>query len=79
VYSEYWIAEKALLLFPSTMNTEISVVDFIAFNAIERQVENLKVSIKKHEFSLGKIAIFKTENEKEVLDENIGSTILDWF
>lgn len=63
VYNEYWNAQKAMLLYPST-KTDLG--NFIPFDKIESKES-------QHQCKLSKISIF---NESNILDENIGERIL---
>lgn len=63
VYNEYWNAQKAILLYPST-KTDFG--NFIPFDKI-------KSKEKHHQCKLSKTTIF---NENNILDENIGEHIL---
>ena len=63
VYNDYWNAQKAILLYPST-KTDFGT--FIPFNKIESKE-------KHHECKLSKTTIF---NEDNILDEAIGKRIL---
>ncbi|MES2862769.1 MAG: restriction endonuclease [Bacteroidota bacterium] len=64
VYNDYWVSNKAMLLYPSN-------------NTIEIYDENKNKFIGKHHTcSLGKISIF---NEVGKLDDKIGTQILKWF
>ncbi|WP_299060433.1 restriction endonuclease [uncultured Polaribacter sp.] len=64
VYNEYWNAEKAILLYPST-KTDFG--EFISFDEIESKE-------KHHQCKLSKTTIFNQKNE---LDDLIGERILD--
>jgi 5-methylcytosine-specific restriction enzyme subunit McrC len=63
VYNDYWNAQKAILLYPST---KTGFGKFIPFDKIEGKE-------KHHECKLSKTTIF---NENNVLDEGIGQRIL---
>jgi 5-methylcytosine-specific restriction enzyme subunit McrC len=63
VYNDYWNAQKAILLYPST-KTDFG--NFIPFDKIESKE-------KHHQCKLSKTTIF---NENNILDENIGERIL---
>ena len=65
VYNDYWQSDKAMLLYPSNTTKEIKEEDFELFKN------------NKHACSLGKISIFA--EDKETLNETIGTTILKWF
>ena len=65
VYNDYWDSRKAMLLYPSNETKEFKENDFVPF-------EN-----NKHACSLGKVSIF--DSETDTLNENIGTTILEWF
>ena len=65
VYNVYWKSKKAMLLYPSSTTQEIKEEDFIKFDT------------KKHSCSLGKISIFK--NGSDMLNDAIGTDILNWF
>ena len=64
VYNDYWNAQKAILLYPST-KTDFG--EFISFDEIDNKE-------KHHQCKLSKTTIF---NESNVLDENIGERILN--
>lgn len=64
VYNDYWNAQKAILLYPSTTTTDFG--KFINFNKIDSKEEH-------HQCKLSKTTIF---NEVNILDENIGRRIL---
>lgn len=63
VYNDYWNAQKAILLYPST-KTDFG--EFIHFNKIDGKE-------KHHQCKLSKTTIF---NEINNLDDNIGKRIL---
>lgn len=65
-----------MLLYPSNKSNEISSNDFISYNEIVSEVDNVK---NNHACALGKVSIFKNNNGNLVLDESIGETILNWF
>ena len=71
VYNEYWGADKAMLLYPSN-TTSFSEEEFISFNPLNDGKEH-------HKCALGKISIFKSEDDQLILDDKIGEKILDWF
>lgn len=70
VYNEYWNSNKAMLLYPSSSTKNIEATNFIAFDKTPHNQT-------PHRCCLGKISIFKEKSN--VLNENIGTTILDWF
>jgi 5-methylcytosine-specific restriction enzyme subunit McrC len=63
VYNDYWNAQKAILLYPST-KTDFG--NFIPFDKVESKE-------KHHQCKLSKTTIF---NENNILDQNIGERIL---
>ncbi|OXA73021.1 hypothetical protein B0A67_06145 [Flavobacterium aquidurense] len=64
VYNDYWESTKAMLLYPSNKS------DFKGFKKFEGDDS-------KHKCGLGKISIF--EEGTNILDQNIGDKIIDWF
>jgi 5-methylcytosine-specific restriction enzyme subunit McrC len=67
VYNEYWDSKKALLLYPSSNQSE--QIPFEGFVPIDGKTN--------HKCGIGKISIFTDDDKK--LDDTIGSTILKWF
>ena len=71
VYNEYWGSTKAMLLYPSKV-TSFAEEDFIGFDPLAGNENH-------HKCALGKISIFKNEEDRLVLDDEIGNKILSWF
>jgi 5-methylcytosine-specific restriction enzyme subunit McrC len=70
VYNDYWKSDKAMLLYPSNTTSMINDDSFVSFEKIEHKNEY-------HGCASGKISIF--DENKETLNETIGTTILKWF
>lgn len=68
VYNDYWISDKAMLLYPS-MLTDFKEDDFKDFATVEDK--------RNHKCGIGKISVF--ENDTQTLNTRIGTTILEWF
>ncbi|SHG41049.1 5-methylcytosine-specific restriction enzyme subunit McrC [Flavobacterium segetis] len=71
VYNEYWGANKAMLLYPSSI-TSFEDKNFIGFDPTAGNENH-------HKCALGKISIFKIEDDQQILDDKIGEKILGWF
>lgn len=72
VYNDYWKSTKAMLLYPSNKSF---FEGFKKFN--NHYIHSKYDEIKQHKCGIGKISIFK--GKSNILDENIGDNILQWF
>ncbi|MXN92860.1 restriction endonuclease [Flavobacterium sp. Sd200] len=68
VYNDYWKSNCAILLYPHYTTRK---PDFKSFENIKENKES------HHQCGIGKISIFKPDSN--VLNENIGTEILNWF
>jgi 5-methylcytosine-specific restriction enzyme subunit McrC len=69
VYNEYWDSKKAMLLYPTNQESEVTDDTFISFESTSKSKDH-------HKCCLGKISIFDETNK---LDDKIGDKILKWF
>jgi len=76
VYNDYWKSDKAMLLYPSNTTDFSPFVQFQNHHVHEYMFENDK-KLKQHECSLGKISIFKQNDDS--LNDKIGNEIIDYF
>lgn len=71
VYNDYWESTRAMLLYPSKISS------FDRFEKFTDHHLHKNNEIKQHKCGIGEISIF--EDDKNILDKDIGNKILDWF